>query len=757
MAAISPKIQALFHRSVTDGAFYTYDDRLALITDLHRKPPIAFRAPGATKLGKIPMRAVGYLRNSSGTVEVNTSIDRQLQRVLGYGSRNLLTITKVYADPDTSGRTWIERPGFLSMLLDARAGEFDIVLIEDPDRLARGAIMGLAFEILDALNIAVVELPSERVHTTESIFLHSFLATREVTKIAARTSDGVTRSAGRGIIVKALGYGHTRLHPSGPVIKHEHQAPIVLEAHMLFDSGLTPGQIMHEFNRKFMSGDAHYAPPGYGRKNTKLKLWRRQHFVAGGMFQSGLLTNEQCRGTFISGRTKNTFDKMSGSKSMELLDREEWDIVEDEKLEIVPRDLFDRNQRRLEAMREDARRRREAAAAGKPAKPLAAENRYGSVGTRRLLSGIVCCGVCEQANYTFQQHRGRLIMRCAARNSFCRTNYRADERMLTERLIDIAEAEISSAGSLALFGESFAEQAAGVLGELASSKDEMERQLEALKADLEDNRREAKTAVSDSAKEHYRQRASEIDLQMADLEVRIRAARNPQIFETSRDLEIQQARSLMTRLRDPAIASSKEPDDIWIVQMFRRMCSVTAVPNQHDYGAAAHVELDFSQFFIDNPAVLANTEFKRRFVIRMPPELQRPRRVPIVALNLKMLNEPEKHRLSDEEWAAVQSVLQPAWDATSGKHFSRNKKYYDAVILNLRAGAPPNSIHGPDSGSALGRICTRLRDQRLWAPLLSALRRLGNEWILDLNPSLLTYLEGEGGDKNAPWIVEDVN
>jgi hypothetical protein len=239
--------------------------------------------------------------------------------------------------------------------------------------------------------------------------------------------------------------------------------------------------------------------------------------------------------------------------------------------------------------------------------------------------------------------------------------------------------------------------------------------------------------------------------------VRIGAAANPQKLETSRDQDIDQARSLMVRLRDPSIAFSEESDDIWIVQTFRRICSVTITPNQHDYGAAAYVELDFSAFFVENPSLMSKTEFTRRFVVRMPPAQDRPRRLSVTSINLKMLHEPEKYRLSDEEWAAIEALLQPAWQGTSGKNLSRTRKYYEALILNMRAGGHPNTMHGLQSGKVMSLICSFLRKRRLWAPLLAELRKFGNEWIFDLNPSLVNYLNGEGGNKDTPWVVEDMN
>jgi DNA invertase Pin-like site-specific DNA recombinase len=757
MARISTAVKALFDESIEDHSFYTYEDRLRLVTDLHRRGKF-FCAPGADKIGKVPMRSVGYMRNSHGDPDENVSLDRQATKFVTFSGPRLLSLQQLYADPDTSGRTWIDRPGLLTMLRDARAGKFDVVLIEDPDRLARGAYMGLAFEILDGLNIPLVEIPSGRVHTSESIMLHGFLASREVKKIAHRTSDGASRTIQlRGKIVKILAYGHAREYPRGPVIIDPVRGPIVLEANILFDNGLTAGQIIAIFNKKLAAGDTNYKPPGFDSARRRAKWWRRQHLISGGKHEVGLLTNVQGIGLFISGKSETRFDTLSGAHHVSFREREEWNAVDRPDLAIVPKELFERNQKRIAATYKNHVARRAAKAANKTLPPIEAASRYGSSGKRRhLLSSVVCCGVCNAFTYSFHTRLGKKVMLCIGRaNSVCKTNFFVDAHQLTMMLVDLVEGEISSAGSLSLFEQSFREEHAGVIGDLLGSRKKLEAQLAGLRVDLEDIRSQSKTAASATAKDFYTEKASGIDKQMAGVEAQLAAIKDPAKIEIVRDNSVAKVRSLLDRLRHPNVTTTDNADDMWIVQTFRRMLSVKIVPNSYDYGAAAMVEIDFSAFFMENTSIMSKRDFTRKFVIRMPPRINRPRRVSADKINTAIFGKPNRYRLSQDEWAALTVLYRNGWNrSTHADRFPRKKAYYDAMFLNLRAGAGPVTIHASRTFGPISLIYRKLRVENLWAATLATLRKFGNEWIDELNPDLIAYLNGKGGRKEDAWTVE---
>jgi Resolvase, N terminal domain len=109
-------------------------ERLQLLVELYTKPASSYRSPGALQLGRQRMRAVGYFRNSVGKLDVSTSIPRQLEKFLNYCARMNLIPAAVFADPDTSGVTVLQRPGLMRMLLQVRAGLIDVITAEAPVR-----------------------------------------------------------------------------------------------------------------------------------------------------------------------------------------------------------------------------------------------------------------------------------------------------------------------------------------------------------------------------------------------------------------------------------------------------------------------------------------------------------------------------------------------------------------------------------------------------------------------------------------------
>src|SRR3954453_5923717 len=113
------------------------EERMALLVELFKARATNYRSPGIEQLGQIRMRAVGYLRNSVGKLEKSVSIKRQLENFLNYCARNNLIPFGVYADPDTSGTTVVQRPGLMRMLIDVRAGKIDVIVAESPDRIGR--------------------------------------------------------------------------------------------------------------------------------------------------------------------------------------------------------------------------------------------------------------------------------------------------------------------------------------------------------------------------------------------------------------------------------------------------------------------------------------------------------------------------------------------------------------------------------------------------------------------------------------------
>ena len=91
----------------------------------------------------ITIRAVSYSRFSSNNQRTE-SIDAQQRAIYKYIAENKYTPVGDYVDEALTG-TNLQRPGFQSMLDDAKKGMFDVVIVHKMDRFSR--------DVYDALDV----------------------------------------------------------------------------------------------------------------------------------------------------------------------------------------------------------------------------------------------------------------------------------------------------------------------------------------------------------------------------------------------------------------------------------------------------------------------------------------------------------------------------------------------------------------------------------------------------------------------------
>lgn len=82
------------------------------------------------------MRAAIYARYSS-ELQNDRSVDDQIALCRDFAGRNGYSVAATYDDRARTGTTTIGREGLQRLILDARAGKFDTVIVEALDRLSR--------------------------------------------------------------------------------------------------------------------------------------------------------------------------------------------------------------------------------------------------------------------------------------------------------------------------------------------------------------------------------------------------------------------------------------------------------------------------------------------------------------------------------------------------------------------------------------------------------------------------------------------
>lgn len=254
------------------------------------------------------MKAVIYARYSSDN-QREESIEGQLRECMAFAEKNGITVLRNYIDRAFSAKT-DNRPAFQEMIKDSGKHLFDIVIVWKLDRFARNRYDSSRYKAtLKKNGVKVVSATEVISEGAEGIILESVLegyAEYYSADLSEKVVRGMTENA-----LKCKFNGGTI--PTGYIIDSEQRfqidpitAPFVLEAFKLYDTGSTMKEIRNYLNTK-------------GVKNTR-----------GGDFNFNsiqhMLKNRRYIGEF---KFRDT-------------------IIPDGVPAIVPKDLFDRVQEKIE-------------------------------------------------------------------------------------------------------------------------------------------------------------------------------------------------------------------------------------------------------------------------------------------------------------------------------------------------------------------------------------------------------------------------
>jgi len=175
---------------------------------------VARKEAGAAVAVDKPTLAVGYLRYSSAQQDPY-SLQRQRERIIRYAETHNLTIVAWYQDPEESGAFLENRQECLRMLDDARSDRFQIVIVEEGDRLARDAdVMSTIFK---SLKRSGVELHSTNrgKWTKRDVRIEGWLSEEGRDRFLALMQSGRVKLARLGLWPgpKPFGFDKVEGHP----------------------------------------------------------------------------------------------------------------------------------------------------------------------------------------------------------------------------------------------------------------------------------------------------------------------------------------------------------------------------------------------------------------------------------------------------------------------------------------------------------------------------------------------------------------
>lgn len=309
-------------------------------------------------------RAAGYSRYSTD-LQNERSIEDQQALLNRYAGLNDLRIVRHYADAAQSGASILGRDGLLEMLADAKAAAFDVVIVEELDRLSRD--MEDLAGIHKRLSFAGVEIVAvhEGVASTVTVGLRGLVGQLFREDNARKVRRGLAGKVSQGMSAGGRAFGY-RADPASPgrLIVIEEEAEVVRRIFAEYVAGRSPRAIAQGLNRD-------------GAPTFRAAAWTASSIAGWEERKSGILRNGLYAGRIVWNKTRMVKDPETGRRVPRPNPEADWRTAEAPELRIVEPDLWERVQALLAPVR---RSKSDCARMRRPTRPLSGLLRCGSCG-----------------------------------------------------------------------------------------------------------------------------------------------------------------------------------------------------------------------------------------------------------------------------------------------------------------------------------------------------------------------------------------
>lgn len=337
-----------------------------------------------------------------------------LARQLGVQPSDLIEVA-AEQDAAKSGATIFQRAGLRRIRRAAASGEFDILLTETPNRLARKVgEMGLLYDELRYHRVrwftkTMGEMDPVKAGMMAAISQQNLEEGKYFTRRGLRGCIEDGRSAGGLSFGYSLDKDQTRVNRRGQVEKlkgvlviHLEQAAIVVRIFRLYVAGLSAKAIARLLNKEGIRG-----PRG--------RLWKHSTIRGNPETGVGILNNELYRGRLVHGRREYRMNPQTGLRGKAIMNPESALKVKDvPHLRIIDDDLW-----QAVKARQAATRRAQRTGIDKARRP------------KFLFSKLTKCGICDGGFTTESRDELRCNNYHAGPDSIC-TNNRVIKRKEVE-------------------------------------------------------------------------------------------------------------------------------------------------------------------------------------------------------------------------------------------------------------------------------------------------------------------------------------
>ncbi|WP_293802279.1 recombinase family protein, partial [uncultured Bosea sp.] len=315
-------------------------------------------------------------------------------------SREGWTLAGTYTDRAMSGSSHL-RPGYESLLADARSGKIDIVVAEALDRVSRDQEHVAAFfKQMQFCGIRIVTLAEGDISELH-VGLKGTMNALFLRDLAAKTHRGMRGRVAAGRSAGGICYGYRvrrEIDAHGEPVRggrdiEPGEAEVVRRIFAMFSAGASPNAIAKKLNEESI--------PGPGKRP-----WGDNTIRGHAGRKTGVLRNELYVGCLVWNRQRYVKDPQSGNRISRPNPPDQWITEDVPELRIVEPGLWNTVQQKLEEV---------------AASPRSVASRVGRFREQRraqhLLSGVVRCGCCGSRF----RPMGRDYIRCSSahRNSAC--------------------------------------------------------------------------------------------------------------------------------------------------------------------------------------------------------------------------------------------------------------------------------------------------------------------------------------------------
>ena len=277
-------------------------------------------------IGGVYMVVAAYCRVSTGSEEQLNSLKNQSEFFKSYAQKNNYELYKIFADRGISGKSYKNRPEYLSMLESAGKKEFDMLLVKDISRFARNTVDFLnGIRLLKSKGIEIRFLSANQTVLGESEFvltMFAALAQEESYNLSKRIIFGKKSGAKQGRTPCCV-YGY-KYENKYNLVKDSFESEIVKEIFDLYSDGFGLRKISQYLTDKNV--------PTKRCGKWQFKTIRR--ILSNRIYIREIINNKSTTDDFLSGTRKK-------------VDENEWIIHYNENLRIVSDEQFQVVQNKL--------------------------------------------------------------------------------------------------------------------------------------------------------------------------------------------------------------------------------------------------------------------------------------------------------------------------------------------------------------------------------------------------------------------------